>query len=138
MTTRLGLLAAFLPLVALSACKSQTSANTGIIVDITSDLAVPNEMNQVLMTAKDSQGNKLYERTFDLGPGTNRVPLPFRVELRAHQETSKPLTVQVVGQLDGGFVVSRSATLSFVPREMIVLYLPLPPARTAASASRTA
>ncbi len=47
------LIAALLPVLALSACKSSSSSNTGIIVDITSDLVVSQEMNQVWLTAQD-------------------------------------------------------------------------------------
>ena len=59
----------FFGLLLSAGCKRDNSPDTGIIVEVTTDLRVPGEINQVHLTAKDSQGNLLHEETFDLGEG---------------------------------------------------------------------
>ena len=107
-------------------CNRDNTPDTGIIAEITSDLQ-PGEITQVYLTSKDSQGNPIYDHTFALVEGKDRVRLPFRVGLYPLHDTSAPIHVEAVGQLntDSQPVVSRSATLSFVPRKKIVLVLPL-------------
>jgi formylglycine-generating enzyme len=129
MTTlcRPGLVVALLPLgLLLSAgCNRDNAPATGIIVEVTSDLRVPGELNQVRLTAKDPKGASVYDHTFDLGQPPNRFSLPLRAGLYPLHDTSTPIHIEAVGQLDGQPVVSRSATLSFVHGQKVVLVLPL-------------
>jgi formylglycine-generating enzyme len=117
--------AALLSLLAFTACKSKQSVDTAIIVEVTSDLVVPKEMNQVRVTGNDPQGRILYEHTFALGEGANRVLLPFRAGLYPLHDTSTPIHIEAVGQLDDTSVVTRSATLPFIHGRQIVLAMPL-------------
>jgi hypothetical protein len=111
--------------LSFGSCSRDNSPATGIIVDVTSDLLVPSEINQVHLTGKDPKQNILYEYTFDLGEGQDRVQLPFRVGFYPLHDTSTPIHIEAVGEIDGNFVISRSATLSFVRSEKVVLPLPL-------------
>ena len=109
------------------ACSRDNTPDTGIIVEVSSDLRVPQDIDQVQLTATDPQGNQLYLNTFDLGEGPNRFKLPFRTGLYPLQDTATPIHVVAVGQLStvGKPVASRSATLSFVHGKKVVLPLPL-------------
>ena len=62
MTARPRVAAGLLPLgLLLSAgCSRDNSPDTGIIVEVTTDLRVPDEINQVHLTTKDSQGDIIY------------------------------------------------------------------------------
>jgi formylglycine-generating enzyme required for sulfatase activity len=108
-------------------CTRDSTPNTGIIVWVTSDLRVPEDINQVRLAATDPQGDSVYGHTFDLGEGPNRFQLPFRVGLFPLHDTSTPIHVAAVGQLndDSQPVVWRSATLSFVHSKKVDLVLPL-------------
>jgi hypothetical protein len=121
---RISLVAAVL-LMAFAACKSRQSIETGIVIEVTSDLAVPKEINQIRLTSIDFQGNTLLERTVAIGIGPNRVPLPLREGLYPLHDTDTPIHVKATGLLDDTPVVSSSATLSFVRGKQIVLPLPL-------------
>jgi fibronectin type 3 domain-containing protein len=118
---------ALLPLgLLLSAgCHRDNTPDTGIIIEVTSDLRVPGEINQVHLIAKNPQDVSVYDHTFDLGQGPNRFSLPLRAGLYPLHDTSTPIHIEAVGQLDGQPVVSRSATLSFVHGQKVVLVLPL-------------
>jgi hypothetical protein len=117
----------FFGLLLSAGCKRDNGPDTGIIVEVTTDLRVPGDINQVHLTAKDSQGNILHEETFDLGEGPNRVLPPFRVGIYPLHDTATPIHIGAVGQLDTDSqpVVSRSATLSFIQGQKVVLVLPL-------------
>jgi formylglycine-generating enzyme required for sulfatase activity len=108
-------------------CKRDNGPDTGIIVEVTTDLRVPGDINQVHLTAEDSQGNILHEETFDLGEGPNRFLPPFRVGIYPLQDTATPIHIEAVGQLDTASqpVASRSATLSFIQGKKVILQLPL-------------
>ena len=117
----------FFGLLLSAGCKRDNGPDTGIIVEVTTDLRVPSDINQVHLTAGDSQGNILHEETFDLGEGPNRVLPPFRVGIYPLHDTATPIHIEAVGQLDTASqpVASRSATLSFIQGKKVVLQLPL-------------
>ena len=123
--SRIHLSAALLPLLLGAGCHSDQASDTAIIVEVSSDLAVPTEINQVYLLATDPQGTPVFEHTFDLGVGQNRVALPFRTGLYPLHSSSTPIRIAAAGQLDGQSVVTRSATLSFVGGKKVVLQLPL-------------
>lgn len=81
----------FFGLLLSAGCKRDNSPDTGIIVEVTTDLRVPGEINQVHLTAKDSKGNIIHEQTFDLGEGPNRVLPPFRVGIYPLHDTTTRL-----------------------------------------------
>ncbi len=117
----------FFGLLLSAGCKRDNSPDTGIIVEVTTDLHVPGDLNQVHLTAKNSQGNLLHEQTFDLGEGANLVLPPFRVGIYPMHDAATTIHIEAVGQLDSDSnpVVSHSATLSFVHGKKVVLELPL-------------
>jgi formylglycine-generating enzyme required for sulfatase activity len=125
MRTHLRQLLVMLPLLGGMACRSSSSIDTGIIVEVTSDLAVPAEMNQVQVTGKDAQGTLLYDHLFTLGTGADRTPLPFRAGLHPKNDPNALIHIEVVGRLDNVPVVTRSATLAFIKGKKVVLPMPL-------------
>jgi hypothetical protein len=54
-SSRSCLAAASFFLLTLAACKDKQSIETGIIVEVSSDLAVPNEINQIRLTNQTSR-----------------------------------------------------------------------------------
>jgi hypothetical protein len=110
-------------------CSRDNTHDTGIIVEVSSDLGVSTDIDEVQLTATDPQGNSLYQNTFDLVKGPNLVKLPFRVGLFPFHDTTTPIHIVAAGQLststDSQPIVSRSATLSFINDEKVVLPLPL-------------
>ena len=122
---RLGLGLLPLGLVLAGGCSQDKPQDTGIIVEVSSDLLVPTELNQVRLLARNAQDRVEYDHTFDLGEGSGRATLPLRAGLYPLDDASTPIHVEAVGQLSGQFVVSRGATLSFVPGKKVVLVLPL-------------
>jgi formylglycine-generating enzyme len=124
---RFFLFAAALPLLALAACKDNKSqiADTGIIVEISSDLVVPDEINRVRLITTDQQGVELFNRTVELGSGAGRSPLPLREGIYPKHETARPVHIKVFGLLGDTEVVSNSATLSFEQGKILALPLPL-------------
>jgi formylglycine-generating enzyme len=124
---RFFLFAAALPLFALAACKDNKSqiAETGIIVEVSSDLLVPDEINQVQLITTDQQGTELLKRTVLLGSGAGRFPLPVREGIYPKHETDRPIHIKVLGLLGTTQVVSNSATVSFEQGKILALPLPL-------------
>ena len=102
-----------------------TGIDTGIIVEVSTDLRVPDEIDQVHLRAAGPQGNIIYDYTYDLGEGANQVMFPFRTGLYPLHDTSTPIHLEALGQVGAQLVVRRSATLSFLPGKKVVLALPL-------------
>jgi hypothetical protein len=117
----------FLLALALApACKSGKDHDTAIIVYVQSDLAVPSEIDRVKITTTSVTTQALlHEYTFMLGPGEQRVPLPIREGLYPTNDSQAAIRVEAQGLLGQGLVVARSAVLSFVPGEPVLLDLSL-------------
>lgn len=112
-------------LLAVSACKSSPAVDTAIVVEVSSDLQVPTEIDRVRVSAADLQGRGLYERWFSLAGDANRLALPFRVGLYPNHDTQASLHIEVAGHLQDDVVVSRSATLPFIHGREVVLPMAL-------------
>ena len=100
-----------------------SSPQTGIVVEITSDLAVPDELPAVQVMITTATGATVYDQPFPLGPGQQTLPL--RVGVQMQGSANAPFRVLAVGHRGPQVVVSRSATLQFVSGRVLLLRLPL-------------
>jgi hypothetical protein len=107
--------------LAPGACTSAASS-TGIIVEVTSDLAVPSALDEVRMTATSASGAPLYDRAFSIAGGAS---LPLRVGFTPEGGTGAAFRVEATGLRSGSRVVARSATVSFVSGRIVHVELPL-------------
>jgi concanavalin A-like lectin/glucanase superfamily protein len=123
---RAALRATVLAAAALSGCGG-SSPQTGIVAEITSDLLVPDELDQVFVTISPTSGGAPETREFSLTPRTNvtQVALPFRVGIQPQGSLDGPIHIEAFGRRGQGTRVSRSATLSFVSGRVVLLPLPL-------------
>jgi len=102
-----------------------SSPQTGIVVEITSDLAVPDELPDVRVTITSETGAVVYDVPFHLAsPGFTNT-LPLRVGVQPQGDTDAPFRILVVGHRSAQVIVSRSATLHFVRGRVLLLRLPL-------------
>jgi hypothetical protein len=111
------LVAAAHPLACTSAAPS-----TGIVVDVTTDLAVPATLDQVRVTATATGGATLYDRSFPIATG---AALPLRIGLTPDGDASAAFRVEAIGLHAGSRVVARSAAVSFVKGRIVLLHIPL-------------
>jgi hypothetical protein len=107
----------------LSACGGDPS-RTGIVVEASSDLRVPTELDEVRISATSLAGASLYQRSFPLS-GAGGSILPLRVGFEPRGNGTAAFRIEAVGLRGGASVVSRSATLSFLPGKVLLLPLPL-------------
>jgi len=109
---------------ALTGC-GDSSPQTGIVVEITSDLAVPDELPAVRVMIMNETGATLYDQPFNLGATglTNRLPL--RVGVQPQGSANAPIRILAVGHRSAQVIVSRSATVQFVSGRVLLLRLPL-------------
>jgi hypothetical protein len=108
----LGLMAA----AATSGCKMEAlPADTEFVLEVHSNLAVPDEMDAIRVYATRADGAFMYDRTeqLDLGPGQAR--LPIRITLVPLAARSEAFLVWVDGLRSGQLVVAREILTSFVP-----------------------
>jgi hypothetical protein len=109
---------------ALIGC-GDSSPQTGIVVEITSDLAVPDEIPAVQVTITSASGSVVYDQPFPLGTGPGSHTLPLRVGAQPQGNANAPFRVLAVGHRGPQVVVSRSATVQFVSGRVLLLRLPL-------------
>jgi hypothetical protein len=102
-------------------------AQTGIVAEITTDLRVPGELDEVRVSITDAAGSTLYQQAFALaaGAGTQAYALPLRVGVQPQGSTASRFRIEAIGRLAAANVVSRSATLTFVSGRVLLLPLPL-------------
>src|SRR5262245_56184057 len=100
-----------------------SSPQTGIVVEITSDLAVPDELPGIQVMVTSATGSTVYDQPFPLGPGQNALPL--RVGVQPQGSANAPFRILVVGHRGPQVVVSPSAPLQFVSGRVLLLRLPL-------------
>src|SRR5689334_22434666 len=120
--TRAFLCAALATTAAMLGCGG-SSPQTGIVVEITSDLAVPDELPAIQVTTTTATGSTVYDQPFPIGPG--QLALPLRVGVQPQGSANTPFRILVVGHRGPQVVVSRSATLEFVSGRVLLLRLPL-------------
>jgi len=109
---------------ALTACGS-SAPTTGIVGEVSTDLRVPAELDEVRVTVATTDGAELYQRSFPLGAGAGRYQLPMRIGFFRQGGGEGPVRVLAEGRLGASVVVSRSATLSFLAGKVVVVPLPL-------------
>jgi hypothetical protein len=107
--------AALAALLALTACGS--GASTGIVVEVTSDLAVP-EDQPFHLRVSTADGRQLRDLLFHL------TDLPARFELTPERATATTVTVEASAPV-GTPPLSRRATVAFRPGALLLLSLPL-------------
>ena len=112
-----------LGLLAAVGCSGKAPPDTGIIVYVDSDLG--SSIDRVKVTATTLAGAAMFEYTFLLGNGADRVSLPVRAGLFPLDDGASPIRIEAQGLLINTSVVSRSATLSFLPGKKVVLNLSL-------------
>jgi hypothetical protein len=101
-----------------AACKSRD--NTGIVVEVWSDLAIPNQLSGVRIDVSDDKGSS--SETFLL---TSRSQLPVHLALVPGGAKDAALTIKAVGLLGGADIVWQAAHVAFVPGEGKLLQLVL-------------
>jgi len=70
---------------------------TGLVLAVRSDLSIPDEMNEILVQARDARGAKLFENRFPLqGPGS--VSLPGKLGLQTGEGLSGAIEIDVIGR----------------------------------------
>ena len=123
----------------LAACTA-CGEDTGIIVVVDTDLAVPNQVDGFRVTVKSSSAEPPKVETFDLRPGGDSRPgaarpmRPVRVGLRPANPNRAPIvTVEAAGLRGSGEIVHNRAELSFRRGVVYTVSLPL----NAACSTRT-
>ena len=113
-----------------------SSPQTGIVAEITSNLSVPGELDDVLVRVTSGTGATLYEQSFPLT--AQQHVLPLRVGVQPSGGGTAPIRIQAIGRLGPDAVVMRSATLPFVSGRVVLLPLPLLAACLRVTCSQTA
>ncbi len=104
----------------LAACSG--GGRTEILIEVASDLLVPEEIDGVSIGATGPDG-RVQSASADLGPG--QIPLP-RVLAMVHQSGALgPYAVSIRGERQGAVVVERQANLTFQPGRTLVYHVDL-------------
>lgn len=116
--------------VLLGACASKEA--TGVVVAVTSEVPVPEEVNELIIEVK-SEGDQRFNETYSIVPkdqisGDNRqTTLPGTITVHPKEDAlDAPVTVTVKAKLSNGenrFV--RKATVRFVEEKQKLLRMPL-------------
>jgi hypothetical protein len=108
-------------LLLASACNA--AAGSQILVEVSSDLLVPDEIDRVVVTAVSPE-ERSQSATADLGP--TEIPLP-RVLSMVHTDSGAlgPYLLTIRGERRGSSVVERRASVSFQPGRTLVLRVEL-------------
>jgi len=117
-TTRVQILIAVSGLL-LAAC---SGGRTELLIEVTSDLTVPDVMDRIVVMANGPNG-QTQNSVADLGPG--RIPLPRVLGMEHQGGPLGPFTVDVIGEKMGTEVVRRTLSVSFVKNRTMVLHVEL-------------
>jgi hypothetical protein len=105
---------------------SDSPSQTGIVLEITTDLVVPGELDQVLVVVWDANGRPFWEQAFPLAAGRSELyTLPLRVGVQRGGNTDGSFRVRAFGQHGANTVVTRTATVSFIAGRVLLLPMPL-------------
>ncbi len=104
-------------IVGFSGLSCSRTPATGLVIEIRSDLSVPDEINRVRFRVY-TNGPLMLDQSQDLGTGVGRLHLPLRFALVPETGKGTRLTIQVRGQLDAIDVVTQAVTLDFSPGEV--------------------
>jgi hypothetical protein len=106
-----------------AAASCTASKPTQIVISIATDLAVPAELDSLVLTVMQSD-QTVRELPYDLAPSARgHLTLPATIALNAGKDPAQPVLIRVLGKRGSAEVVKREARLSFV-RERI-LHLPM-------------
>jgi hypothetical protein len=111
------------PLACLAGCGA--SPQTGLVAEVTTDLVIPVELDELRMTVTAPDGSQLFQQSYPLGDGAGRYRLPMRIGFFPQGGGQAPVRIEAGGWLGGALVVARSATLGFLPGKVVVVPLPL-------------
>lgn len=106
--------------LAFLSCEPDAVARTEIMLVVDSDLTVPAELDQLVMEVEGPNG-----REQGMQANLMEAPLPRSLGLVHTTGGLSPLRIRVTGMLAGSAVLSRTASLSFVKGETLVLPLHL-------------
>ncbi|MCZ7681316.1 MAG: hypothetical protein M5U28_22015 [Sandaracinaceae bacterium] len=110
---RLGLSYALIALASLlGACSDQTS----LLVEVSSPLAIPGDVNGLELRVVGDVEGRMVDRTYPLSSDW-----PHSVSLRPGAVENQGVTITVTATLDGGFVARRVVQDSFVRGEQRVV-----------------
>lgn len=101
-----------------------TTPRTEIVLTVSTDLAMPNEMDQVHVHIDSESGKLRFDKTYDVG-GAGLTKLPFSMGLVPGDDSGIAFTVVVSGTHGGTAAVERSATTSFVSGQTLELRMDL-------------
>lgn len=104
----------------LAACSG--GGRTEILVEVHSDLLVPEELDRVAITAR-APDDRVQPATAELGPG--QVPLPRVLGMVHTDGPLGPYHLTVRGERRGATVVTREASVTFVQGRTLVLRVDL-------------
>jgi hypothetical protein len=107
----------------VAACGSSASP-TGIVAEVTTDLQVPADLDEVKVVATSASDASLFEQSYPL-TGPSARTLPLRVGFEETGSATVPFRIEAIGLHAGAQVVSRSATLAFLRGRVVILPLPL-------------
>jgi hypothetical protein len=102
------------------ACACAREAPTGIVVEVSSDLAVPAEIDSLRLRVLDAQGSLLSDRILPAGAASGRLGLMPRDPGRDTR-----VTVEASALLQGRERVVRKATVAFQRGRVLLLSLEL-------------
>jgi hypothetical protein len=111
------------PVACLAGCGA--APQTGLVAEVTTDLVIPVELDEVRVTVTAPDGSQLFQQSYPLGDGVGRYQLPMRIGFFPQGGGQAPVRIEAGGWLGTALVVSRSATLGFLPGKVVVLPLPL-------------
>jgi hypothetical protein len=103
-------------------------SDTGFVVDVSTNLRWPDEMDKVRVRVDGVGGKAAFDRIYDLGQGKDLVQLPGRLALFPEGTGSAHFHVEVSGWSSADELttkVTRSATVGFVKHLVLVLPMPL-------------
>lgn len=116
-----------LALVVAAAACSKTEEVRGVVVQVVSDLRVPEDIDGIDLVVQREDGREVVRQSFDLGTTAGRVSLPISFGLYPQREgADDPFRVVAIGRAGTVPRVERSATLTFpTAGGSVVLALPL-------------
>jgi hypothetical protein len=88
-------------LLVLGACADEPKARGQLMLAISADLSIPENMNEVIIEVLDEQGNK-QNPLFPIMPDPLGRPLPGTVAITSQKDGGERVRVRVIGQRNNG------------------------------------
>ncbi len=110
------------PLLALVLAACSGGGRTEILVEVHSDLLVPDELDRIAITAR-APDDRVQSATADLGP--RQIPLPRVLGMVHTGGPLGPYLLTVRGERGGAPLVTREASVTFVEGRTMVLRVDL-------------